>query len=317
MADTITPGEPIVRIKRRSNFGTFLKRLVKEKPLGFAGGVVAILLLLTGIFADVIAPYGMNDTYAGERLVPPSSEFLLGTDNVGRDILSRMIYGARISVIVGITASTLATLLSAVIGGVSGYFGGKFDLLVQRGVDLWMCIPSLIILMLLVTMMGASLGSIIVALSLTWGITGSRIVRGAIIGIKENVYVSAAASLGCSSSWVLLRHILPNVLPTLIVLFSLRIPGIILAESTLSFLGYGIPPPTPSWGGMLSGSGRSYMYEAPWMAIWPGVALAVTVYAVNMLGDAVRDLIDPRLRGGAGRFGVSATRNALKKIKSD
>lgn len=316
MADSLAAGAEIVSIRRRSNFFTFLKRLVKEKPLGFAGGVIALLLLLTGIFANFIAPYGLNDTYVGERLLPPSAQFWLGTDNVGRDLLSRVIFGARVSVIVGITASTLATFLSATIGGISGYFGGKVDLIVQRGVDLWMCIPSLIILMLLVTMMGASLGSIIVALSLTWGITGSRIVRGAIIGIKENMYVGAAKSIGCSTTQILLRHILPNVLPTLIVLFSLRIPGIILAESTLSFLGYGIPPPTPSWGGMLSGSGRSYMYEAPWMAIWPGLALAITVYSVNMLGDAVRDLIDPRLRGGVGRFGVSATRRALRKIES-
>jgi peptide/nickel transport system permease protein len=304
MADSLPTGAIVEAAKKNSSFLTFFKRLAREKPLGLAGGIVTLLLLLTGIFADFLAPYGMNDTYAGERLLPPSAEFLLGTDNVGRDILSRIIYGARISVIIGLTASTLATFLSAAIGGVSGYFGGKFDLLVQRGVDLWMCVPSLIILMILVTMLGASLWSIILALALTWGITGSRIVRGAIIGIKENVYVAAGISIGCSTTRILLRHILPNTLPTLIVLFSLRIPGIILAESTLSFLGYGIPPPTPSWGGMLSGSGRSYMYQAPWMAIWPGLALAITVFAINMLGDAVRDLIDPRLRGGAGRFGV-------------
>ncbi len=300
----MTAGIPATNVKRRSPFRTFFRRLVKEKPLGFAGGIITLLLLLTGIFANYLAPYGMNDTYIGPWLSPPSAQFPLGTDNVGRDILSRIIYGARISVIVGLSASTLATFLSAVIGGVSGYFGGKFDLFVQRGVDLWMAVPSLIILMLLVTMMGASLGSIILALSLTWGITGSRIVRGAIIGIKENMYVAASISIGCSTLRVLLRHILPNVLPTLIVLFSLRVPGIILAESTLSFLGYGIPPPTPTWGGMLSGSGRSYMYHAPWMAIWPGLALAITVYAVNMFGDAVRDLLDPRLRGGVGRYGV-------------
>ncbi len=314
MARSLSEVAEVAKKKRRSAFITFLIRLVKEKPLGFAGAVVTLLLLFTGIFADALAPYGMNDTWVGEWLTPPSTQFWLGTDNVGRDILSRIIYGARISVIVGLSASTLATLLSAVIGGVSAYLGGKFDLIVQRGVDLWMCVPSLIILMLLVTIMGASLASIIFALSLTWGITGSRIVRGTIIGIKENMYVAAANSIGCSTIRILARHILPNFMPTIIVLFSLRIPGIILEESTLSFLGYGIPPPTPSWGGMLSGSGRSYMYQAPWMAIWPGLALAVTVYAVNMFGDAVRDLLDPRLRGGVGRYGASATRKALKRI---
>ncbi|TET43320.1 MAG: ABC transporter permease [Dehalococcoidia bacterium] len=288
-------------------------RLVKEKPLGVVGGTITLILLLTGIFADFIAPYGMNETWVGDFLSPPSAQFWFGTDNVGRDILSRVIFGARVSVIIGLAASTIATIVSVIIGVVSAYIGGKLDLIVQRGVDVWMCLPSLVILIMLVTAIGPSLWSIIIVLGFSWGIPGSRIVRSAVINIKENVYVEAAKAIGCSTPRILVRHILPNIMATVIVLFSIRVPGIVLAEASLSFLGFGIPPPTPSWGGMLSGSGRDYMFQAPWMAVWPGLALAITVYSINMFGDAVRDLLDPRLRGGAGRYGVRAKKEATLK----
>ena len=293
----------------------FWIRLVKEKPLGTVGAVITLLLLLTAIFADFIAPYGMNETYVGGPLAPPSAQYWLGTDNLGRDLLSRIIFGARISVIVGLTAASLGTIISAVIGITCGYMGGKLDLMVQRGVDTWMCLPALIISMVLVIVMGPSIWSIIVALAFTWGVPGSRVVRGAVISIRENSYVAAARAAGCSTMRMLTRHILPNVMPTVIILFSIRVPGMVLAEASLSFLGFGIPPPVPSWGGMLSGSGRQYMMLAPMMSIWPGLALAIVVYGVNMFGDAVRDLLDPRLRGGAGRYGVG--RPKKEAVKSE
>ena len=283
------------------DFGT---RLVKEKPLGTVGAAITLILLLTAIFADFVAPYGMNETYVGGPLAPPSAQYWLGTDNLGRDILTRIIFGARISVIVGLSAASLGTIVSAVIGITCGYIGGKVDLIVQRAVDSWMCLPALVISMVLVIVMGASRWSIIVALAFTWGVPGSRVIRGAVISIRENVYLGAARATGCSTARILTRHILPNVMPTIIILFSIRVPGMVLAESTLSFLGFGIPPPDPSWGGMLSGSGRQYMMLAPAMCIWPGLALAIVVYGVNMFGDAVRDLLDPRLKGGVGRFEV-------------
>ncbi|GAG77831.1 unnamed protein product, partial [marine sediment metagenome] len=285
MADSSS--ERVAEPKRHSWLVGFLIRLVKEKPLGTVGAVITLFLLLTGIFADFIAPYGMNECWVGGFLTPPSAEFWLGTDNMGRDILSRIIFGARISVIVGLAASTIATITSTVIAIVSGYIGGKLDLIVQRFVDTWMCLPALVVLILLVTIMGASLWSIIIVLGFSWGIPGSRIIRGAVIGIKENVYLQAAEAIGCSTTRILTRHILPNVMATVIVLFSIRVPGIILAEASLSFLGFGIPPPAPSWGGMLSGSGRAYMMMVPWLAVWPGLALAITVYSINMFGDAV------------------------------
>ena len=298
--------------KRHSALVELLVRLVKEKPLGTVGAVITLLLLFTAIFADLLAPYGMNECWVGDFLTPPSAKFWLGTDNIGRDMLSRIIFGARISVIVGLAASTLATIVSAVIGVVSGYRGGKLDLIVQRGVDIWMCLPGLIISMVMIIIMGASVWSIIIALGLTWGVPGSRIIRGAVIAIREDVYIEAATAIGCSTTRILTRHILPNVMATIIILFSIRVPGIVLAEASLSFLGFGIPPPAPSWGGMLSGGGYQYMLLAPWLAVWPGLALAIVVYGVNMFGDAVRDILDPRMRGGVGRYGVRVKKEAKK-----
>ena len=288
-------------------------RLVKEKPLGTVGGIITLLLLLVGIFADFLAPYGMNETHMEDMLLAPSAQYWLGTDNLGRDILSRVIHGARISVIVGLAASTLATILSLIIGVVSGYIGGTLDLIVQRAVDIVMSIPAIILLITLISIMGPGIWQIIVVLGLMWGVIGSRIIRSAVIGIKKNMYVTAAVTIGCPTTRILTRHILPNIMAPTIILFSTRVPNVILAEASLSFLGFGIPPPDPSWGSMLSGSGRAYMFQAPWMAIWPGLALASVVYGVNIFGDAVRDLLDPRLAGGVGRYGVRKPKKEAKK----
>ncbi|GAH87120.1 unnamed protein product, partial [marine sediment metagenome] len=213
--------EVVVEPKGRSKPAEFFIRLVKEKPLGTVGAVITLLLLLTGIFADFLAPDGMNQIHVGDFLVPPSAKYWLGTDNLGRDMLSRVIFGARVSMIVGLAAATIATLLTAFIGILSGYFGGKFDLIVQRFVDAVMCIPGLILLMVLIAMLGPGLWQVIVVSGVRWGITGSRIIRGAVIGIKENVYVQAAEAIGCSTPRILTRHILPNVMAPLIVRFSI------------------------------------------------------------------------------------------------
>ncbi|KKN36798.1 hypothetical protein LCGC14_0769980 [marine sediment metagenome] len=302
----------VTETKKHSWLVAFLIRLVKEKPLGTVGLLITLLLLLTGIFADFLAPYGMNETWVGDSIIPPSAKFWLGTDNVGRDILSRVIFGARVSVLVGLAGATLATIISIIIGTVSGYIGGKLDLIVQRGVDATMCIPALILMMVFITIIGAGVWQIIVVIGLMWGVIGSRIIRGAVIGIKENAYVEAAKAIGCPTTGIITRHILPNVMAPAIILFTTRVPNVILVEASLSFLGFGIPPPAPSWGAMLSGSGRAYMYQAPWMVIWPGLALAIVVYGVNMFGDAVRDLLDPRMRGGVGRYGVRAKKPTKK-----
>ncbi len=312
MADSSS--DRVAETKRHSALVSFLIRLVKEKPLGVVGGIITLLLLLTGIFADFIAPYGMNESLGIENYLHASStRFWLGTDNVGRDILSRVIFGARVSVIIGLAGSTVATVISLIIGVACGYIGGKLDMIVHRIVDAWMCLPSLVVLMVVMSIVGAGMLPVIVVLGVQWGLVGSRIIRGAVIGIKENVYVRAGAATGCSTLRILTRHILPNIVAPAIVLFTTRVPNVILVEASLSFLGFGIPPPDPSWGGMLSGAGRHYMFRAPWMAFWPGLALASVVYGVNMFGDAVRDLLDPRLRGGAGRYGVKLKKEANKK----
>jgi len=301
MADSSSGG--VAETKRHFALLGFLIRLVREKPLGTAGAIITLLLLFTAIFADFIAPYGMNETNMADALLAPSAKYWLGTDNMGRDMLSRVIFGARVSVIVGLAGSSLATIVSLLIGIVSGYFGGKFDLIGQRFVDTFLCFPNLILLIVLTSVIGRGIVPVIVIIGFSWGIGGSRIIRSAVIGIKENVYVQAAQAIGCPTTRILIRHILPNIMAPTIILFTTRVPSVIMAEASLSFLGFGIPPPAPSWGGMLSGQGRTYMFRAPWMAIWPGLALSTVVYGVNMFGDAVRDLLDPRLRGGVGRYG--------------
>ncbi|MBA7658402.1 Oligopeptide transport system permease protein OppC [subsurface metagenome] len=299
--------------KRHSFFVDFFIRLVKEKPLGTVGAVITLLLLFTGIFAHFLAPYGYNELHTADFLAPPSARFWLGTDNIGRDLLSRVIFGARTSVIVGLAATALATLLSTIIGMLCGYIGGKFDLIVQRFVDAVMCLPWLVLLMVIMSMIGPGMLGLILVMGVTWGITGSRFQRSTVIAIKENVYVEAAVAIGCPTSRILTRHILPNIMAPIIISFTMAVPGVILAEAGLSFLGFGIPPPFPSWGGMLSGPGRTYMFMAPWMVIWPGLALSTVVYGINMFGDAVRDLLDPRLRGGVGRYGVRAKKEVSIK----
>lgn len=278
-------------------------RLVKEKPLGTVGGVIVLLLLVVGILANILAPYGYNEIYVAERLSPPSISNLLGTDNLGRDLLSRIIYGARISMYVGLGTSAIATALAAVIGIVSGYLSGRVDTVIQRFVDAWMCLPPLFLILAIIAVVGPGLVQVIIVLGLLYGIGQSRVIRSAVIGTRTNIYIEAAKAVGCPTWRILLRHILPNVMAPIMILFTITMGAAIITEASISFLGYGIPPPTPSWGGMLSEGGRRYMLMAPWLALWPGLALAVVVYGINMLGDAFRDLLDPRLRGGLGRYG--------------
>ena len=224
--------------------------------------------------------------------------------------MSRIIYGARISLMVGLAATALNVVVAVLIGGVSGFFGGKVDFVVQRFVDTWMSFPGLLLLLTVMSILGKGLVQIIVVLGITGGIGSSRVVRGAVIAIKENVYFQAAESVGSSQWRIYMRHVLPNIVAPVIIIFSINIGGVIMSEASLSFLGFGLPPGVPSWGGMLSREGRQYMEAGPWLALWPGLFLTILVYSLNMFGDAVRDLLDPRLRGGVGRYGADGGKSA-------
>ena len=285
-----------LKIFINSKLSKFILILIKNKPLGALGFIITILLLFAGLFADYLAPYGINEIHLSDRLLAPSARFWLGTDNLGRDILSRVIYGARVSLIVGFSVSIIATFISISLGMLSAYIGGKFDLIIQRFVDGFMCIPILIIIMVVISMLGQGLIQLIVIMGISFGISGSRNSRGFALTILQNTYIEAAKAIGCSTSRILILHVLLNILPLIIVGFTILLPGVILMEAGLSFLGYGIPPPAPSWGGMLSGTNRSYMFLAPWMVIWPGFALSLVVFGTHMFGDAMRDLLDPRLK---------------------
>ena len=312
---TDAPAGELEETRRGSALVNFVKRLFREKPLGAVGGVIVLVMLLTGILADVIAPYGYKEVHPIDRFSPPSTQYFLGTDSLGRDVLSRVIYGARISMIVGLAATVLSTVVSTSIGLTSGYVGGKFDIVVQRFVDAWLCFPGLVIYLLLMSLIGAGMLQMILVLGIAGGISASRGPRSFAFWIKESVYVEATKAIGASTWRILGRHLLPNILPLVIVGFSIGVGGVILAEASLSFLGFGIPPPFPSWGQMIGGPARYQMERAPWIVLWPGVALTLAVYGVNMFGDAVRDLVDPRLRGGVGGLGGRGMEQARKALE--
>ena len=286
--------------KRRSRLADFFIRLVKEKPLGTVSGIIILMLIFVAIFADVLAPYPYIEVHLADRLQGPSARYLLGTDHVGRDFLSRLIEGARLSLGVGLAATTLNVVVAVLIGGTSGFFGGKLDLSVQRFVDAWITFPGLLLLLTLMSIVGQGLIQIILVLGISGGIGGSRVLRGAVIGIKENDYFLAAQAIGSSRWRTFIRHVLPNIAPVVIIILSINIGGVIMALASLSFLGFGLPLSTPDWGGLLSREGRRYMEQAPHLALFPGLALTITIYSLNMFGDALRDLLDPRLRGAGG-----------------
>ena len=282
----------------------FFARLVREQPLGTAGGIVILLLVLVSIFADSLAPYRYEEIHLRDRLQAPTAAYVLGTDHVGRDLLSRLIHGARLSLTVGLAATVLTVMVAVLIGGTTGFIGGRLDLVTQRFVDAWMAFPGLLLLLTIMSIAGRGMLQIIVVLGVSGGIPASRVVRGAVLGVKENAYFQAAQAIGSSRRRSLLRHVLPNIAAPIIIIFSINVGGVIMSEAALSFLGFGLPPDIPSWGGMLSREGRQYMEIAPHLALWPGLCLTVVVYSLNMFGDAVRDLLDPRLRGRLGRYGA-------------
>jgi peptide/nickel transport system permease protein len=271
--------------------------LARRKPLGTLSLLFLLSLGFVAIFQGVIANHDPLSTNPLGRLEGPSAEHFFGTDELGRDVFSRMVYGTRTALLAGILATSVGVGLGTLIGLLSGYFGGLVDTVLQRLMDAVMAIPGLILLLSLVSVLEPSLFSIIIALSIFITPGTSRIVRGTVLATKELPYVESARALGATSSRIMFIHILPNILPTVIIVASVLVGASILIEASLSFLGLGVPPPHPTWGSMLSISARRYMQHQPWLAVWPGVALSLTVLASNLLGDMLRDVLDPRLRG--------------------
>jgi peptide/nickel transport system permease protein len=275
----------------------WLGSFIRRKPLGAIGVVIILLLVLMALGAPWLAPYPYDIGVAADRLKGPSLAHPFGTDANGRDLLSRIIWGARVSVTIGFGAVALSMLLSISVGVVSGYFGGWIDLIVQRLVDVWISFPALVLLVSLVAIMGPGLISTTIILGILLAPGTARVVRSAVLAMRHQPYVESARCAGAGHGRIVRSYVLPNVMAPIIVLATVQLGFAILAESTLSFLGYGVPPPFPTWGAMLSGTGRAFMLQSPWLSIWPGLAISAAVFGFNMLGDALRDELDPRLRG--------------------
>ena len=270
--------------------------LARRYPLGAFGAVIILIFTLTAMFAGWISPYDPTTTNARSSLAVPGAAHWLGADFMGRDILSRIIGGAQISLAVGIGATALGLLVGVPIGLVSGYFGGWLDLIVQRFIDIMQSLPLLVTALVMAASLGPSLQNTIIAIAIPLVPSIARIVRSNTLALKEMPFVEAARAIGIGETWIAVRHVLPNTLAPLIVLATAQFGSAILVEASLSFLGLGVPEPYPSWGRMLSESAAEYMRTAPWLVIFPGVAISLIVFGANLLGDALRDLLDPRLR---------------------
>jgi peptide/nickel transport system permease protein len=270
--------------------------LVRQYPLGAAGAFIMLIFILTAIFAGWLSPFDPTTTNPRDSLAIPGGAHLLGADFMGRDILSRIIGGARISLAVGIGSIVLSCLIGIPIGLISGYFGGWLDLIIQRLIDMMQSLPLLVTALMMSAALGPSLRNTIIAIAIPLIPSIARIVRSNTLALKEMPFVEAARAIGLRESWIAVRHVLPNALAPLIVLATAQFGSAILVEASLSFLGLGVPEPYPSWGRMLSESAAEYMRTAPWLVIFPGIAISLAVFGANLLGDALRDMLDPRLR---------------------
>ncbi len=289
----ITPAAPIARTRGQPSL---FARLLRNR-LALAGMIISALVILTAILAPLLAPYDPLAMSLPVRLHPPSAAHPMGTDHLGRDILSRIIYGARISIEVAVVAVALGTVLGLIAGAAAGYLGGRTDAIIMSIMDAIYAFPAILLALVLVAALGASLATVMTAIAIVRIPIFARTVRGSILSEREREYVQAARCVGQRQIWILARHILPNILAPLIVVTTTYFATAIVVEASLSFLGLGVPPPAASWGVMLN-DGRKYMEQYPFVAIFPGLAISLTVLGFNFLGDGLRDVLDPRLRNG-------------------
>jgi peptide/nickel transport system permease protein len=290
-------GAALRRERRGGMVGAALSvgRFARRRPLGAFGALIILVLVVMTIFAPAIAPYAYDHQVLTERLQDPSRAHLLGTDNLGRDMFSRVVYGARISITIGFVAVAISTFISATFGIVSGYYGGVVDLAFQRVIDIWIALPGIVAIVFLIAVMGPSLRNITLLLGVLGSAGASRVVRGAVLAMRHQQYMEAAQVMGASDLRIMSHYVLPNVTHVIVVSATVAVGGFILVEAGLAFLGLGVPPPFPTWGRMLNVS-REYLNE-PWLAIGPGIALTAAVFSFNVFGDALRDILDPRMRG--------------------
>lgn len=271
-------------------------RFARTKPLGALSALVIFLLLIAAIFAPLVSPFDPDAQDLSRVMTSPSLRNLFGTDQVGRDLLSRVIFGARITLLVGLLSVVLGVIIGVSLGLITGYCGGRVDLIIQGAVDCVMAFPAIVLALALMAVLGTSLSNVIVAIAIVISPRVARVVRGSVLSVKEEEYIMASKASGCSHSRILLGHILPNVMASIIVMATINLGQAILVEAALSFLGLGVPPPASSWGRMLSGAGKQYMIQAPWLAFFPGFAISLVVLSFNLLGDALRDVLDPRMK---------------------
>lgn len=285
---------------QRSELSRLVVSLSRSKT-GLIGLAIVTLVVLDAIFAPVIAPRDPTMQNITARLTPPAwhaggtTDYLLGTDALGRDILSRIVYGARVSLIVGVSAVVIGGILGTSIGLIAGYYAGRVDLALMRLVDIQLAIPSLILYLAIMAVLGPGLRNLILGLGITSWVVYARTVRSEVLGLKHKEFIEAARAIGSRDGRIIFRHVLPNVVMSVIVIATIQVAGLILAEAGLSFLGLGVPPPTPTWGGMIA-DGRDYVELAWWVSTLPGMAVLVTVLGINLFGDWIRDYLDPRLR---------------------
>jgi len=289
--------EVLVRASTKLSLARTLLRFARTKPLGAIGAAITITLILIAVLAPVISPADPYKTNASNVYATPGGDFILGSDDVGRDVMSRLFFGARVSLYVGMVSVAVGISLGTLIGVLSGFIGGKLDLGFQRIVDSFIAFPTIILALAIMAALGSSLNNVIIALIFVLAPGTARTIRSQVLSIRELDYVLAARAIGAPSSRIVLRHILPNIAAMYIILVTIQLGLAITTEASLSFLGVGVPPDVPSWGGMLTVAAESFHGVAPWLAIFPGVAIALSVFGVNLLGDALRDVLDPKLRG--------------------
>jgi peptide/nickel transport system permease protein len=285
------------QLSRRLNVPETIIKFARTKPLGAAGGLIILWMLGVALFAQALAPYDPYHGDYGLQFARPSAEHWFGTDEFGRDVMSRIMFGARIALFVGFASSLAGCTIGAVLGVMSAYWGGKADLLLERLMDILLAFPQLILALAVASILGPAVQNVVIAIAIPIIPRVARVVRSAAMSVKENVYVEAVQALGAPRRRIILRHIIPNIRAPYIIRLTAQLGAAILAEAALSYLGLGAAEPTPSWGLMLSGSAPSYAEKAPWIALFPGIAISLGVFGFNLFGDSLRDALDPKLRG--------------------